>query len=123
MYDRIKAVREAYRLTQREFGERLGVSRDVISNLEYERVQPKDVFIRHICEMYNINEQWLKTGNGEMFLSDPEEKSRMDEALAIFGSLQPEFQDCALEQIRKLALLQKKMENRSEEQVRQVPES
>ena len=51
MYDRIKAVREAYRLTQREFGERLGVSRDVISNLEYERVQPKDVFIRHICEM------------------------------------------------------------------------
>ena len=95
MYDRIKAVREAYRLTQREFGERLGVSRDVISNLEYERVQPKDVFIRHICEMYNVNEQWLKTGNGEMFLSDPEEKS-------------------ALEQIRKLAVLQKRMENRGE---------
>ena len=114
MYDRIKAVREACRLTQREFGERLGVSRDVISNLEYERVQPKDVFIRHICEMYNVNEQWLKTGNGEMFLSDPEEKSRLDEALTIFGSLQPEFQDCALEQIRKLAVLQKRMENRGE---------
>lgn len=106
MSDRIKAVREALGLSQREFGERLGVSRDVISNIEYNRVQPKDIFIRHICELYKVSEQWLKTGSGEMFDSSPEEDGRIDEAVLIFKSLRPEFQDFALEQIRKLAELQ-----------------
>ena len=59
MYDRIKAVREAYRLTQREFGERLGVSRDVISNLEYERVQPKDV-VRCFSVTRKKKAGWMK---------------------------------------------------------------
>ena len=46
MKDRIKAIRIALKLSQREFGERLGVSRDVISNLEYGRVQPKELLLR-----------------------------------------------------------------------------
>ena len=58
MKDRIKAIRIALKLSQREFGERLGVSRDVISNLEYGRVQPKELLLRHICELYSVNEEW-----------------------------------------------------------------
>ena len=61
MSNRIKAVREAFKLSQREFGERLGVSRDVISNLEYDRVQPKELLLRHICQLYGVNEHWLQT--------------------------------------------------------------
>lgn len=60
--DRIKAVREALKLSQREFGERLGVSRDVISNIEYGRVQPKELLLRHIRELYKVNEHWLNSG-------------------------------------------------------------
>ena len=107
MINRIKAVREALKLSQREFGERLGVSRDVISNIEYERVQPKDLFLLHICQMYRVNEHWLKTGEGEMFDSDPEETGKFEEALELFKTLRPEFQDYALEQIKKLAELQR----------------
>ena len=59
MSNRIKAVREAFKLSQREFGERLGVSRDVISNLEYDRVQPKELLLRHICQLYGVNEHCL----------------------------------------------------------------
>lgn len=108
MSNRIKAVREALKLSQREFGEKLGVSRDVISNIEYNRVAPKELLLRHMCELYHVNQHWLETGDGEMFLDDPDQTSRLEEALKIFKSLRPEFQDYALEQIRKLYELQDK---------------
>lgn len=97
-------------LSQREFGERLGVSRDVISNLEYGRVQPKELVIKHICDLYGVNEQWIKDGNGPMFSSPPRNNKKLEEAVSIFQSLRPEFQDFALQQIRQLAELQKKTE-------------
>lgn len=108
MSNRIKAVREALKLSQREFGEKLGVSRDVISNIEYNRVAPKELLLRHMCELYHVNQHWLETGDGEMFLDDPDTTGRLEEALKIFKSLRPEFQDYALEQIRKLHELQDK---------------
>ncbi len=108
MYSRIKAVRKALHLSQREFGERLGVSRDVISNIEYGRVPPKELLIRHICELYNVHELWLRTGEGPMFDKTPKNSRKAEEAVTIFQSLRPEFQDYALEQIRKLSELQKK---------------
>lgn len=107
MSNRIKAVREALELSQREFGEKLGVSRDVISNLEYGRVQPRELLLQHICQLYSVNRQWLETGQGAMFEGDPEEAKRLDEALAIFKALLPEFQEYALEQIRGLEKLQR----------------
>lgn len=108
MSNRIKAIRKALKLSQREFGEKLGVSRDVISNIEYNRVPPKELLLRHICQLYNVNEHWLKTGEGEMFHDNPKEISKYEEALRIFKSLRPDFQDYALEQIKKLAELQTK---------------
>jgi len=106
--ERIKTVREALRLSQREFGEKLGVSRDVISNIEYGRVQPKKLLLQHLCQMYKVNEHWLETGEGAMFDESSAVEEKLREALAIFQSLRPEFQDYALEQIRKLAELQDK---------------
>lgn len=109
MTDRIKAVRKALNMSQREFGEKLGVSRDVISNIEYGRVKPRELFFQHICKLYQVNEHWLETGEGEMFINNPEETARLENALNIFKTLRPEFQDYALEQMRKLAELQKKV--------------
>ncbi len=108
MGSRIKMVRESLQMSQREFGERLGVSRDVISNLEYERVQPKELLIRHICDLYNVNRTWMDSGEGPMFCQEPKYNKMAEEALSIFQSLRPEFQDYALEQIRQLARLQER---------------
>lgn len=105
---RVRAVREALHLSQREFGEKLGVSRDVISNMEYGRVQSKDLLLRHMCKLYKVSEAWLETGEGEIFLDDPEERRKAEEAIQIFQGLRPEFQDYALEQIRGLSELQVK---------------
>ena len=108
MPSRIKAIREHLGLSQREFGEKLGVSRDVISNLEYNRVKPKELLIKHICELYSVNEKWLLSGTGDMFVKEQPYNKKLEEALAIFKELQPDFQDYALEQIKKLSELQSK---------------
>lgn len=108
MINRIKAIREALNMSQREFGEKLGVSRDVISNIEYGRVQPKELLIKHICQIYKVNEQWLQNGEGDMFNCNIDENNKIEEALDIFKTLRPEFQDYALEQIKKLSELQNK---------------
>lgn len=65
---RIKEIREDINLSQQKFGEKLGVSRDVISNIENNRVEVKTVFITHMCEVFNVNKCWLETGEGEKFI-------------------------------------------------------
>ena len=106
MNSRIKELRQALGLSQREFGQRLGVSRDVISNLEYGRSRPKAVFTRHLCEQFAVNEQWLIAGDGPMFRQAGEPNKRLEEAIAIFRRLCPPLQDYALEQLRQLVKLQ-----------------
>lgn len=112
MFNRIKQVREVLNLSQREFGENLGVSRDVISNIEYNRVQPKDLFINHMCDFYKINPEWLETGTGEMFLNNNNLTAKSFKALQIFQSLTPVFQEYALKQIEELVALQDKVDDK-----------
>ncbi len=65
--DRIKYIRKQLRLSQQNFGDKLGVGRDVISNIEQGRVDPKDYVINLICTTFEISESWLRNGTGEMF--------------------------------------------------------
>jgi transcriptional regulator with XRE-family HTH domain len=77
---RIKEIRKSIKkngksLSQEEFGLTLGVSRDVIANLEraVNPVAPTEQMIKLLCREHNVNEQWLRTGEGEMFLpADPD---------------------------------------------------
>ncbi|GAA0103250.1 hypothetical protein UT300012_39670 [Paraclostridium bifermentans] len=66
MNNRIKEVRNSTGLTQEEFGNILGVTRNVIANIEGGRYEPQPVFIKLLIKEFNINEKWLKTGFGEM---------------------------------------------------------
>ncbi len=70
MNERIKMVRKHLNLNQSEFGKRIGVSRDTIANIEGNRIEIKDLFIKSICREFNVDYAWLTTGEGEMFLSD-----------------------------------------------------
>ena len=70
MNNRIREVREHFKLTQTEFGERLGVSRDVIGNIEYNRLKnpkQKEPIIKLICSTFGVNDLWLRSGEGDMF--------------------------------------------------------
>lgn len=68
MNERIKIIRKSLNLSQEEFGRRLGVSRSVVVNVELSRAEIKPLFIEHLCSMFSVNEAWLRTGDGEMFV-------------------------------------------------------
>ena len=67
--DRIRQIRKSKHLSQPTLGEFLGVSRDMISNIELGRVEPKDWLIKLLCTQFNVNEIWLRTGIGDMYNS------------------------------------------------------
>lgn len=83
MQSRIKAVRKAVGLTQSEFGERLGVKGNTVTGYETGLRAPSDAILLSICREFNVNEDWLHTGEGPMFL----ERSRDDELAAFFGDI------------------------------------
>lgn len=72
MNDRIALVRKATGLTQEKFGERLGLSRNFMWMIENGTRIPSDRTIGDICREFNVNETWLRTGEGEMFIQIPE---------------------------------------------------
>lgn len=85
MNERIKEVRKALGLTQQKFGERIGVKGNTIAQYELGRNEPVSSVLSLLCREYNVNEEWLRTGEGEMFqdLSQGELAARVvGEALA-----------------------------------------
>lgn len=104
--ERIKMVRSALKLSQTAFGAHLGVSRDVISNIEGNRVTPREHFLKHMYEIYGINEEWFLTGDGEMFVQDERFDVQL-EALTILKQLDLPLQQKALQKMKELLELQK----------------
>ena len=78
--ERFKELRKELNLNQSEFGKRLGVSKDVISNIEIGRVKPKALLIDAICNIFKVNKDWLINGNGNMF-KDTKENIERDELM------------------------------------------
>lgn len=68
MNERVHLIRKSLNLSRAAFGEKLGVSGDVINNLERGRVDVKDSMVKLICSIYSVDEAWLRTGEGEMFI-------------------------------------------------------
>lgn len=70
MKDRLKELRKQLGLTMEEFGSKLGVRKTTISSLENGVNNFTEQMILSICNVYNVNEQWLRNGTGDMFLED-----------------------------------------------------
>lgn len=66
MNERIKIIRKSLNLTLEEFGKKVGVTKTAISRLEKGERNLTDQMILSICREFNINENWLRTGEGEM---------------------------------------------------------
>ena len=81
IHERIKELRKNYlKMSQTAFGERLGVSRSVINNIELNalaRPDQKLSLYKLICSEFNVSEDWLLNGTGDMFASDKEEYSSL----------------------------------------------
>ena len=76
MNERLKQLRKALNLTQQSFADKLNIKRGAIANYEIGRNQPIDAVIALICTTFNVNETWLRTGEGDMFIErSPEEET------------------------------------------------
>ena len=71
IFERIKNFRKNdLHISQEEFGKRLGVSRSVIKNMELNNLakpEQKEPLIKLIVKEFNLNERWLRTGDGDPF--------------------------------------------------------
>ncbi len=70
MNTRIKKLRKALDLTQREFGERIGIKANTVTMIEKGRGTSEQT-VQAICREFRVNEEWLRNGVGEMFQPGP----------------------------------------------------
>ena len=68
MNGRIKELRKVLDLTQQEFADRIGMKRNTVANYETNRNEPSNSVVSLICRQFNVNENWLRTGEGDMFI-------------------------------------------------------
>lgn len=92
--DRVYELRKRLGLTLEKFGEPLGVTKTAISRIEKEERAITDQMIKAICLQYNVNEEWLRTGEGEPFkkLSPQEEVAEYVSALLEDGTENPLYE-------------------------------
>lgn len=83
--ERVKLIRrsEKINLTLEKFGEKIGIKKSAVSKIEKGENSLTDSNIKAICREFGVNEEWLRTGDGEMFKSLPEE----DEVAAYVSEL------------------------------------
>lgn len=92
MHDRIKYLRkELLHLTQEEFANSLKISRSNLGSIEIGRVNLTDRIISDICEKFNVNENWLRTGEGETFLKLDREAEIAQLAATLFKDEEDSF--------------------------------
>ena len=84
MGERVKELRKALGLSGEKFGEKIGVTRSAISDIERGRKGLSDSNILAICREFNVNEEWLRTGTGEMF----KDMTLDEEIISFIGDIQ-----------------------------------
>lgn len=112
--ERIRQVRKFKDLTQKKFADSLGMKQNTVATYEMGRTNPSDPAIKSICREFGVNEEWLRSGEGEMFAPDAtsaldalaqEQKLTHGEYILIekLLSLKPEVRQGILDYIMEVA--------------------
>lgn len=112
--ERIRELREYLKLSRNDFGERLGMSGDSINNLERGRVVIKDFIIKLISQEFNVDENWLRTGEGSMFILE------LDEDTVLVEQLLNEYDNPLFSEIKSLVFNIMKVYNQLDPKSKQV---
>ena len=92
MNERIRSLINALKIKQSEFAQRIGVSRPFVSELCSGAKNPSDRTIADICREFGVNEHWLRTGEGDMFVNPSREEEIMRLAATVVRDPSSEFQ-------------------------------
>ena len=111
IYERIKAVRKALGISQRDFCGGIYLSHSFYSKIETGTRNPNERVLELICNKYRVNKVWLISGKGDMFSETPPDTDLL-QLTEIIKELNPIFRDCIIKQVHLMANLYKKsMEN------------
>lgn len=80
MKNRIKEIVKKSGLTGEKFGERIGVSQGLVSQMCTGKTKPSDRTIGDICREFGVNEVWLRTGEGDPYMELSREEKIMQMA-------------------------------------------
>lgn len=105
MNSRIKELRKALNLKQKEFGNQIGL-RSSISDIELGKAPVTERTIIAICSKFSVNEDWLRTGKGEMFVK---EDKKFNEFFEIYNTLNRPLQDFLIQMAIELLKTQDKL--------------
>lgn len=81
--ERIKKLRKELDLTQQKLADRLGVKQNTIALIESGKRNTSDQLLFSVCREFNVSEEWLRNGEGEMFVPKPE--TTIDEIVREYG--------------------------------------
>lgn len=103
---RIKEIRQNLNLSQAKFANAISISNGYIASIELGNRNVNDRLIKLISATFNVNENWLKNGQGNMFNEQPNQTIKL--AADTFKELRPEYQEYILKQIDLLLEIQNK---------------
>ncbi|MDR1025497.1 MAG: helix-turn-helix domain-containing protein [Treponema sp.] len=101
---RVKDLRKMLRLTQQGFARILAVSQSQIASMETGEREVSSRTIKQICDSFDVNSHWLRTGGGEVFVQKKD--TRLTRLLALFVNLEPRYQDFILNAIDQFYKIQ-----------------
>ena len=103
MNKRIMQIRKQIPLNQDDFADALGLTKNFISLIETGKREPSDRTIRDICRIFNVNEEWLRTGEGEMFIPKTREDAIAELTLDLLKDEPDSFRNRVVSTLAKLS--------------------
>lgn len=119
MNERVKLLRDTLNISQEEFGNRIGITRSSVSNIEKGTRNMSDQTIKSICREFKVDYFWLTEGTGEMFTDLPEtlvdelaaeyDLSEIDKLIVLrYLQLPKEKRDVVVEYLKSIFIAEKK---------------
>lgn len=87
--DRIRLLRKTLALSGEKFGEKIGLKKVAISQIETGKSMPTEQTILSLCREFNVSEDWLRNGEGDMFIL----MTRDEEIATFIGGIQADVDD------------------------------
>ena len=101
--ERIENLIKQLGITKTKFAEKLSVSKPYISKIIISGYVPSDRLIEDICEKFNANEKWLRTGEGEMFIRKTRSETIADFMVDMLNEEEPSYKRRLIEALAELS--------------------
>jgi transcriptional regulator with XRE-family HTH domain len=107
IHDRLREIRKFFNLSIREFSKEISYSHGVYGQIEHGDRELSDRICQLIVSKFNINKEWLLTGNGKMFLNADSVDLRLNKIIEVYNLVNPTLKEALLDCSRILLKIHK----------------